>query len=150
MRDLPSSVLQRLLTNKALDLFTLPHEMGEWPLYAGSLPFASDIKINAGCLYDTAGTKDGRIMEGTNDFHYGLQLRIRCRSKADGWKKIVETCNYLETMFREVVEMDEVDVIVQNVSQATPVLPLGEDPDAANTYNFTANFMVSLKEEEEE
>jgi hypothetical protein len=134
----PAQIFAKMLQD--FEWFSDPMLERDWPVFISSLPeFAKPLAV----VYDTAPIKDGRLSNGENIFHYGIQLRIRCMTHQEGWDKLQTVCAEMEVQQTEV-ELDGVIYIINNVSQSSSVLPLGTGGDAKRRYEFTVNFMVSL------
>jgi hypothetical protein len=135
----PTEVLFELLSS--LGLFTNPTEDGVWPLYTGFLP--DEQKESAG-LYDTAGVKHTRFMQGGTQEYSGIQLRVRARNYTDARLKLQAVCNAMDNVSRTIIILDSSNGYeIRTVHQTGGIAYLGFDP-AINMYEFTVNFTMDI------
>jgi len=141
----PARVLWTYL--EAQGTFTDPSDGLSWPLYTNHEPDSTTVLDNVGTIFDTVGIKDGRLLSGLNVFHYGIQIRIRSRSFGDGWTKAEAVADLLDSVNGASVTMSSsVSFSLTNVSQTSPILPLGLEEGSKRLSLFVINFMVTLKE----
>ncbi len=130
----------------AQSLVTWPSLKTSWPLYISLLPDGSDVKSNAGAIYDTTGALDGRLMLGPTIQHFGLQIKIRSTDYNVGWAKINNIAAALDTVHREVVTINTVDYMLFNISRASAVVYIGREKSTKQRHLFTINLMATIKE----
>ncbi len=118
-----------------------------WVIYVGFLPDEID---NAICVYDTAGTLDGRIMStGEQIEHFGIQIRVRGISYPDTRKKIEDVALFIAAQIRTLVTIDSNDVyLVHNISQRGGILSIGVELTDRKRHNFTVNAITTIKKKD--
>jgi len=143
MNKSPAEILQFYLISQ--DIFSSPSSKENWPLFITTLPTGKGLD-DIGCISDTTSVKDGRLMSGPNILHYGIQARTRSRTFEDGWKKMQEITSVLELVnnLSIVIDVDNI-YILQNISQGSSVLPMGQDPET-RLFLFSVNFITTIKE----
>jgi len=124
---------------------TLPSASSDWPLFVNSLPDKKTIGDDAGAIYDTAGTLDGRVINtGEVIEHYGIQVKIRARDYQTGWQKIRNIAASFSTVQNMVVNIGDDDYRVWNISRTSPIVNLGVDE--RKRFQFTVNFLTTMNE----
>jgi|GEM_PF-4541833 len=130
-------------------LLTDPSSSGDWPVFVGILPDDNILDLDhdiAACI-DTASVKDGRIFEdGENIFHYGFQILIRATNYNTGYQKAQELADTLELIDRDTVIISSTTYRLDNVTQTTGVVVLGQEEGSKRRELFSINFLVTLKE----
>lgn len=117
-----------------------------WPLYVGHMPDQTGVPDNAAAIYDVEGLKDGRLMEGTTIFHYGVQVRIRSRTFDAGWTKIQAVATAADAIKQAQVVIGGNTYTIAGVSQVGPALFLGLEGGTKRRFLFTINMMATIKE----
>lgn len=151
MNHTPAQILQEFFLSQDVPLFGRPTDRMPWPLYVSFMP-EDDIHVctEAGAIYDTTPSKDGRLMTGEVVFHYGIQIKIRSLDYITGWKLGMEVQDLVETIHNAEVALEEKTYTVNNVSIASPLTFLGRgDLDRGRVF-FSVNFLVTLIQEEED
>ena len=141
----PANILASYIIDEAIGDLTNPTAGNEWPLYTSYLPDGTSIKTNAGCLYDTTGIKDGRLMVGEVIQHYGIQLRIRSDRQQTGWVKLEEVMLALDVVFNVIITVNSKDYQIQNISRTSPPISLGTEKGTKGRQLFTLNFIATIK-----
>lgn len=119
------------------------HFNNAFPLYYNFLPDQKGVPDSCASLTDSGGKKDGRYMEdGTNVFHFGLQLRIRHLQAKEALDKILVVTDYLATL----KNMNIGNHTIWNVTQETPPLFMGLEEGTKRRSHYTVNFLVTLEE----
>ena len=140
----PAAVIAYYLIN-TLSNVEEPNASPTWPLYISSLPDGSNIENNAGCVYDTTGLLDGRIMRtGEVIEHHGIQIKIRAIAYQTGWQKIRETVAYLQKLLNEALSMGGSHFVILNMSRVSPIACIGTDEK--RRFLFTVNFLATIRE----
>ena len=140
--DSPAYILMSYIVG-VLELMTLPSEEDDWPLYVSHLP---DGINNSGCLYDTSGISDGRLMDtGKMIEHHGIQLTIRSDDYSIGRAKAEEIALSLDAVFNDAVDIGDEEFEIQNVKRMSNVISLGLEEDSRRNYLFTVDFVATLK-----
>jgi hypothetical protein len=110
------------------------------------MPDGPGVEDECAALYDTAGVKDTRFLDGTNVFQHGIQLSIRSLTYAAGWAKADAICELLAQVHNEEVATDsDTTFLIDNVSQVGPVFSLGTEQGTKRRQLFTANFLVRIR-----
>lgn len=146
LKHSPATIIKELLTSSDFGYFTDPIEHGFWPLYIGHMPDGDLTKDDCGAVYDTSGVRDGRLMEGEVIFHYGLQLKIRSAHFADGWEKANAVASRLAQVKRELIEVEDTEYRIDNLSQTTQIIPLGLEEGTKRRFLSTINFITTIQE----
>jgi len=137
------------------ELGTDPPDNEDWPVFQG---FLSDLESEApdDCIvvYDTVGIKDGRLMDGTQIRHPGIQVMVRSKDGPDGWHKLNEIATAFKSVNRRSVAMpsdvDEyplsVNYVIDNLSETAPPIPIGTEPGTKRRMKFVLNCGMTLRE----
>lgn len=96
------------------------------------------------CLYDTTGILDGRIQRGGTVIHPGLQLKVRSNAYTEGWDKITQLQQYLDTISGEYT-VDGVDYFVYGIKLVMPPMPIGQE-EGTRREQFTLNATITYAE----
>jgi len=128
-------------------LLSDPTVGGEWPVYVGLLPDDDDVVNDiVGCM-DTPSLKDGRLMNtGENIFHKGVQLLLRAEVYNTGYEKAQALATALEGVSREQKVIGSKTYQIDNVSQTTGIVVLGQEEGSKRRELFSVNFLTTLKE----
>jgi len=141
----PAFIMREYLIDEGL--VTDPDSSTDWPAYIGQLPDDNNIKDDIVACIDTTPIKDGRIMEdGENIFHYGFQLLIRAIDYNTCYAKASALASALELVNRDEVVISGTTYRLDNVTQATGVVSLGQEEGSKRRELFSVNFLVTLKE----
>ena len=145
MNHSPAYIIAQFLIEEGI--FIDPSESGNWPLYVGLLPDGSDVDHDVAACLDTESIKDGRIFEdGENIFHEGFQIIIRAEEYNTGYQKAKEVTSILEVIFRDEIVISGTTYRIDNVTQTTGVVVLGQEEGSKRRELFSVNFLVTLKE----
>ena len=129
------------------NIFTAPGDETTWPLYISAIPDADTVENDLGGIYDTEGMKDGREMAAGNTlFHFGIQVRTRSEDYQDGWDKLNEVVNLFSTVANVAITVNSVNYSIMAISQISSILSLGIEAGTKRRYNFTVNFLTTIKE----
>ena len=140
-----AEIIAQYLINQ--ELFTNPEAPGLWPIYINSMPDGNKVESNCACVYDTPGTKDGRLMRRENILFYQVQLRIRSKKYNDGWEKATDTQDDLDSVYDEQITIDNYTYVIHNISQLTPITDIGDEKDGTKRRKiFVINFKITVKE----
>ena len=127
-----------------------PSDSGDWPVFVVLLPDGDEVDDNALACFDTAPLKDGRVMEGENIFHYGVQILIRSDANdySGGWTKAKEIESAMEELNRTEITIDSGNVFrVDSATDTTGVVAIGQEMENSKRRNlFSCNFLVTMKE----
>ena len=140
----PASILKEYLIGTS-GLMSVPTNNSTWPLYVSSIPDGSNVKTNAGAVYDTPGINDPRQMNGSWPIHHGIQLKIRSQSHEVGYVKIEALASALDEIDHDSVIINGVTYNIQNVSRTSSIIPLGLEEGTKRRYLFTLNFITTIK-----
>ena len=149
----PAMLLKQLLINNSLGVdgekIKKSDIDSDWPIYVSHEPDGKEIKDDIITIYDTAGAKDGRLMEGPIVQHPGNQVRVRSRSYTEGWARARLIFNLFETVVRTPVIVESIAYNIQNISLSSSILPLGIPKDDTKRRDlFTLNALLTINEEE--
>lgn len=139
----PAEILRRMMINDdvAAPLSELPSTA--WSIFIGHLPDKPD---NAICIYDTTGIKTGRQMPtGKTTSKPGWQVRVRGMTYVDAYSKIIDICDWMDTVLRKTVTVEYSDYEVQVLTQVGTVLPLGRELEGKKREHFTINGIMTYK-----
>jgi len=127
-----------------LGSFSAAYDTYEWPAFISFMP--EELPDQAICVYDTAGTSDGRIMStGEKIEHPGIQIRVRGIDYPVVWAKANEIALALDAQNNVEVETESGLVfLVQNISRTGAIVPLGlETNGPRRRHNFTINAITT-------
>jgi len=145
MNHSPAYILAQYLINEGLVID--PQDSGDWPVYVGMLPDDENVKDNIVACMDTEPLKDGRIFEdGENIWHYGFQTLVRAVRYNTAYEKAEELAENLETVNRDEITISSSTYRIDNVSQTTGAVSLGQEDGSRRRQLFSTNFLVTLKE----
>jgi len=115
----------------------------DWPIFIINTPDTPD---NILTIFDTAGTKHGRLMFGGKTLmNPGIQVQVRSNSYLFGWQKSNAVLASLsEEVLNETVVIGGNTYKVAAISITSGPLPLGKQPPESKRYLFTVNGTVSL------
>jgi hypothetical protein len=134
----PSLILLRYLQSiDALD----EYDGTEWPTRLNAMPQEPD---NCVSIYDTSGILDGRLMDGENIEHYGIQVRFRGNDYESTWNKINQINKVLEILTNYSLVINTKTYIIMNISKTSPVVNLGQETDGRR-WLFTINYLMTIK-----
>lgn len=113
-----------------------------WPAFLSHEPDAPDECVT---LTDTVGVKDGRLMEGSNILHHGVQVRVRSKTFSAGWTLMGQVAAALEAVVGEVVSPSSGEnYTLANVSQQGPINFIGLEEGTKRRFLFTLNFLITI------
>lgn len=140
----PAEILQRYLIDEAK--LAADVEVNVWPCFISTMPDGPRVADDCICVKDTTGMRNGRLMDGPNIYHHGVQIRVRCRNYLDGWAKAKAIESTLSAVARDTVVIDDSTYRLDNISQTSPVLPMGEEQGTKKRQLFSINILMSVKE----
>src|SRR5262245_28835704 len=142
----PAEVVRQLLIDSGLG----GEPGGEWPVFATNGP---DLPDNAITVYDTAGTDDGRSMDGERWERGGIQVRVRSTTHTVGHPKSKAIALMMDQLSQQVVHVDTNAYKIWTIVRTSDVLPLGKEVagagmpgDISRRNLFTVNALVNLRE----
>jgi hypothetical protein len=142
----PAQVIRRLL----IQLNLAPsNQTGDWAPFVAFLP---DVPDTALCVYDTAGTQDGRLMRsGEKIEHPGIQIRFRSSNYPVAWQKAKDVADAIDALpVGTTVTMVPATETwrIQNVSRTGAILTAGiEEVGDRKRHNFTINAILTMRKE---
>lgn len=141
----PAYILAQYLIGEGL--LKGPSESGVWPAFVGSLPDGDGVDNDAAVLVDTAPVKDGRIMGGEPLFHHGVQILLRSVAYNAGYNKVAALAAALAGVQNDEVEVESGSTYtLNNITQISGVLPLGQEPGTKRRWMFSVNFLATIQE----
>lgn len=141
--DSPSLILQTYLI--AQGLFVAPN-VGAWPLFISHLPDGEDVDDNAGGIFDDAPFLDGRVMQGENTQHYGLQVKIRSIDYETGWLKGKAILDDFESIAKETIVVGSNTYTLWSISAKSGVVFMGTEQGTKRRYMFETNWSITISE----
>jgi len=119
---------------------------GTWPIWVSFLPDEPNVAL---AIYDTPGTSDGRIMQGSKIIHPGIQITIRTPIYPDGVTKAFAIAEALDNQIKSVVAVEsDLSYILHNVSRQGDINALGIDPDDRQRRHYwTINAVVTYAQQ---
>lgn len=143
MNNSPAEIIRGLLTGSSGSYFTDPDSHLAWPLFVAALPDQPD---NAGCLYDTAGVIQTRLLaSGYYVQTYGLQLKVRglkYSGNSGVYPLISVVRDFMRAVNRTPVIVGTNSYKVDTVNLSSPVASLGQDEKRRAM--CSVNFLVHL------
>ena len=140
----PAVLLREYTT--LITLLQTPSGAAEWPCFISSMPDGDLIEDDACCFYDTAGWKDGRVMNGPTIEHFGVQLRVRSKEYQDGWDKADSICSAFDSVLNYPLDYGDDSFILYNISRASAIFSLGTEAGTKRRFLVTANFLATIKQ----
>lgn len=135
-----ADVIRQMLVD--LNLVT---DNGDWRAYTGFLPGDPDLAV---CVYDTAGTKDGRLLRtGEQIIHPGIMIMVRGRDYLPTRQKAHDIALALDAQRKTVVAVESTgSYIVHNVSRTGDIMSLGMESEGdRRRHMFTINAVVTIE-----
>lgn len=129
---------------------TDPADNGSWPCYIGPMPDTPD---NCVALRGTEGKDDGRLFTGERAEHPGIQIRVRCDSRVDGYVKAKAIFIALDALTSTAVTVqDDVGTAtttyrVYAFTRTGTVISLGAETPTSRRETWSFNLLVSLREQ---
>lgn len=120
-----------------------------WPAYISFMP---DTPHEAVCVYDTAGSPDGRLMTtGVRIEHLGVQVRLRGRDYVTTWQKADAIAKDLDNQLNVSVAMEsDQTYVVNNVSRQGTIIAAGiDETENKRRHYFTVNLVVTVQDPDE-
>lgn len=117
-----------------------------WPLFVSHMPDGPNVPTDCGCIYDTSGVLDGKLMAGIVIEHPGIQLRVRSRDYQTGWAKIEATALVLDAINYDTLTKNSLEYELQNFSRTSGIVSLGLERGTNRRFLFTVNFAVTIKQ----
>ena len=139
----PAFILASYLIS-SISKMTSPSDRDTWPLYTAHLPDGSNVESNAGCIYDTPGIKDGRLMSGPVVDHPGIQIKIRSLDHQIGYAKADELSKALDEISYFSIVVNTVTYQIRNASRLTPVTFIGVEEGTKRRDLFTVNYLTTV------
>jgi hypothetical protein len=108
-----------------------------------------DVPDDAVGIFDTAGTKDGRLMSnGQTIIHHGVQILLRGRNYPALWDLAVQVAGVCDSVARMMVVVDSRNYLVHNISRTGDILNLGLDSQGERRrYLLSINAVMTVTEE---
>lgn len=138
----PADILRHIFVLEGLA--TLPTAEGAWPVFVGHLPDEPDSAI---CIYDTQGTRDGRLMTPTTGHsitHPGWQIRVRAKAHPVAWSKAQELIMALDAVQNYSCPIELNNYVVGSVTQTSGILSLGREQAATRREQLAVNGTVTI------
>lgn len=138
MENSAAEVIYQFLLDEAL----ADDSGGAWPIHISFLPDMPNVALG---IYDTAGIDDGRIMQGPQIEHPGIQVVVRTPIYSDGWVKARAIADAFDNQIKTTVALDSGDsYILHNISRRGNIIPVGVDEnDGQRRHYFTINAAVT-------
>ncbi len=146
MNNSPAEILRTYFITKGLGPDQGSSPGGKWAVFFGHLPDIPQVNDNAICVYDTSGTRDGRIMRtGETISHPGFQVRVRGRIHSEVSAKIDEARGFLDEILRTKVTIGPTTYTMQSTTQTGTPIDIGPDPDDTKRREiFTQNGTITV------
>jgi len=144
INDMPCLILSQYIIDSGY--MSLPSLNSDWPIYTTYLPDGNNVNDNTGAAYDTTPLIDGRLMNSDFIQHYGVQLKIRCKSFNDGWDKINEIAISMDSVHNVSQAVNGTNYLIQNISRSSGPTFIGIEKGTKRRNLFSVNFLVTLKE----
>lgn len=144
----PADVLRQLLIGAALGTMGGKSTGArDWPIFVGHRPDTPNALI---CVYDTPGTKEGRIQKTGETIHTpGWQIWVRAADYPTGWAKVDAISKFLDMVLRQRVVLSDCDYMVQAVTKTNNPFSLGGDTEGkVRRSEFTLNGTIRYNREQ--
>lgn len=141
----PAEIVRQVLIDGAVLTAT-----GTWPVWASNEHDTPDESVT---VYDTVGTEDGRAMtDGTFYAHYGIMIRVRSQTHAEGVVKAAEIRQFLSRTVRNRLvtvptsgSRTGATYLINAVTKIGQLTYLGSDVPSSRRKLFTLNATVALR-----
>lgn len=141
----PAYIMSRFFIDE--EIVIDPQDSGSWPIYVGVLPDDETVNDNIVACINTEPLKDGRLFSsGENIWHYGFQLMIRSSDYNTAYDKADELAVSCEGINRNEITISGTTYRLDNVSQTTGIIGLGQEDGSKRRQLFSVNFLVTIKE----
>jgi hypothetical protein len=140
--DSPARVVQHSLILLGLGTNPVPSPVSAWPVYSPGVPNSPENLIS---VKNTAGTDDGRVMEGEVQTHFGVQVMVRGVDDPTAWDKanaIREAVQYVDL---QVVTVGAAEYLLRCYAKIGNVIDAGRESPTSRRPVFTLNLVVSLE-----
>lgn len=140
----PARIVRQLLVDIGQCILPKAASNDYWQASVNVEPVAPD---NVVTIYNTGAVEDSGVnFDGTRVEHPTLQVRLRSTKDDVGYPKMRTICVALDSVYRRVVTVNEVDFLVQRIKRATDVLFIGYDEPTSKrwVYTFNLSFTVGL------
>lgn len=134
----PSAVMAAYIV--AEGLMSAPTSNTDWPL---CISYISDLRKDAGAIYDTNPIMEGKLPGGVVVEHYGIQIAIRSSVYETGWRKIYELTTLLDEVNNVELELGEYIYVLENCSRRSGPAYAGVDRERKQCL-FTVNFIITI------
>ena len=117
----------------------------EGAVFFGHRPDKPDACI---CVYDTAGTMDGRIQQtGEAIQHPGLLIQTRALKYVDAGRLARRIEAHVDTIHRQQISPDGYhQYLLHAVSRTSPAFSAGQERDKTRRHLFSVNMIVTVEE----
>lgn len=141
----PADVIEQLLIDLSLGTDPGPPLVGDWPVYADVEPNNPD---NCITCFDTVGVSHGRTMfDGRMQGMYGIQIRVRAKSKPVGWLKANAIAIAMsESVYQKIVHVSSNSYLIHSVTQVNFLESKGKDVPNTKRDLFFINCLVHIEE----
>lgn len=143
----PADVVAQALVDEGVG--SDPSGESAWPVFVTKEPSTPD---NCLTVTDTTGVDHGRVMSGELQGHRGVQVRIRARTQALGFRKatalrvFMSEGNAAHSGCRNLtVTLDGVVYLLRNFAKIGDVLSIGSDTPNSMRRVFTLNATVLVE-----
>ena len=146
MDNSPAYIIKEYLVDQG-DLTAFDASAGSWKVYMQNLPDGKEVDHDSVVCIDTAPFKDGRIMGGSPLFHFGVQILLRATEYDDGYAKASDLALALDAVDDATVNIGSDVYTINNVSQTTGVVRIGQEEGTKRREMFSVNFLATIQEE---
>ena len=146
METSQSEILRQILSDGSFT--SIPNVGSVWPCFVGHLPDGGDMVDNAICIYDEQLEKNGRLMRsGETILHYAVQILLRTTHQDQGWLKLSQIANYLDSLVNLSVTVGSDSFVLLSATQRQGINALGiEDREPQRRFFFDAKYILSIKD----
>jgi len=148
----PAQIIAQLLRDIEGDLLVDTVDT-KIPVFITDMPDSPD---NLVTVYDTVGTRDGRVLTGESIEHPGWQIRLRHTSYEKAYRQMGRIVDLLDLVHNDVIEFlrpiagTNTSVLVryevQNMSRTSDILPLNTTvADRKNRTELTINGIITSR-----
>lgn len=143
MNQPTSSILRQFLDLYGLG--SMPSASGTWPIFVTTLPDGRGVDDDCLAVLDTAGQKDGRIMDGEVIMKRGVQILVRSKTNSSGWRKSEAVARRLDLVRNESVTISTDTFKLLSITRRGDILQMGQEEGTKQRWLFSINCLVSLQ-----
>lgn len=148
LSEAPCRITAQLLVDNNLCGYATNVDLTEpgWCVFCGGMPDDTEIRDSAISVNENpVSWIDGKLMNGETIVKQSLQVRVRSSDRDDAYRKISAIFNFMESVSRELVTVNEKVFRIDNYSMQSAIVFMGNDMGTRRA-NFMFNTNITGKE----